>query len=80
MLRSIINYLLFIGYILVTLSRLVHALVLGKETNDYNKLFAQILLTHNYEPESILVEFENATLKSTKKMFPSAIQFGNFEL
>ena len=38
------------------------------------------MLKHDYEPESILVDFENATLKSTKTMFPDAIQLGNFQL
>ena len=59
---------------------LVYALLIGKETNDYKNFFEQLLLKHDNEPESILVDFENATLKSTKTMFPDAIQFGNFEL
>ena len=59
---------------------LVYALLIGKETNDYNKFFEQLLLKHDYEPESILVDFENATLNSTKKMFADAIQLGNFKL
>ena len=59
---------------------LIYVLLIGKEINDYNKFFEQLLLKHDYEPESILVDFENATLKSTKTMFPDAIQHGNFEL
>ena len=55
---------------------LIYVLLIGKETNDYNKFFEQLLLKHDYEPESILVDFENATLKSTKTMFPDAIQLG----
>lgn len=57
---------------------LVYVLLIGKETNDYNKVFEQLLLKHDYEPESILVDFEAATLKSTKLMFPDAVQIGNF--
>ena len=59
---------------------LVYALLVEKETNNYNKFFEQLLLTHDYESESILANFGNATLKSTKGMFSDAIQFGNFEL
>ena len=33
---------------------LVYALLIGKETNDYNKFFEQLLLKHDNEPESIL--------------------------
>ena len=59
---------------------MVYALFIGKKANDYNKFFEQLLLKHNYEPESILIDFENATLKSTKAMFSDAIQLVNFEL
>ena len=44
---------------------LVYALLIGKETKDYNRFFEQLLLKHDYEPGSILVDFENATLKLT---------------
>jgi hypothetical protein len=57
---------------------LVYVLFIGKATDDYNSLFEQLLLHYDYEPESILVDFESATLKSTKAMFPEAIQIGNF--
>ena len=57
---------------------LIYVLLIGKETNDYNKLFEQLLLKHDYEPASILVGFESATLKSTRSMFPDAVQIGNF--
>ena len=59
---------------------LVYALLIGKETNDYSQFYEQLLLKHDYESESVLVDFENATPKSTKAMFPDTIQFGNFEL
>ena len=62
------------------ISPLVYALLIGKETNDYNKFFEQLLLKHDYEPESILVDFENAALKSTKIIFSDAIQLSNFKL
>jgi hypothetical protein len=57
---------------------LVYVLLIGKGTDDYNSLFEQLLLKYDYEPESILVDFESATLKSTKALFPDAIQTGNF--
>jgi hypothetical protein len=57
---------------------LVYVLLIGKEINDYNNFFEQLLLQHEYEPESILVDFERATLRSTKTMFPDAVQIGDF--
>jgi hypothetical protein len=57
---------------------LVYVLLNGKDTNDYNNFFGQLLLHYDYEPESILIDFESATWKSTKVMFPDAIQIGDF--
>ena len=57
---------------------LVYVLLIGKSTDDYNDFFEQLLLQYDYEPESILVDFENATLKSIKTMFPNATPVGNF--
>ena len=57
---------------------LVYPLLIGKKTIDYNKFFEQLLLKHDYEPESMLVDFENATLKSAEATFPDTIQLGNF--
>ena len=56
---------------------LVYVLLIGKDTNDYNSFFEQLLLQHDYQPESILLDFESATLKSCRAMFPDAIQIGN---
>ncbi|CAF1356503.1 unnamed protein product [Rotaria sordida] len=56
---------------------LVYVLLIGKDTNDYNKFFEQLMLHYDYDPESILVGFESGTLKSTKAVFPDAIQIGN---
>jgi hypothetical protein len=55
---------------------LVYVLLIGKETKDYNNFFEQLLLQYEYEAESILIDFESATLKSTKMNFPDAIQIG----
>jgi hypothetical protein len=57
---------------------LIYVLLIGKDTNDYDNFFEQLLLQHEYQPESILVDFESATLKSSKLMFPDAIQIGSF--
>ncbi len=59
-------------------SFLLYMFYLLENTNDYNNFFEQLLLKHDYEPESILVDFECATLKSTKLMFPDAVQIGIF--
>lgn len=58
---------------------LIYGLLIGKSADSYNKFFEQILLHGDYEPESILVDFEIATLKSIKLMFPDASQIGNLE-
>ena len=78
--KAIINYFAIHEMYSCQIIPLLYALLIGKETNDDNKFFEQLLLKHDYKPESILVDFENATLKSTKTMFPDAIQFSSFEL
>jgi hypothetical protein len=57
---------------------LVYVLLIGKNTDDYDKFFEQLLSHYDYEPESILVDFESATLKSTNSIFPQAVQIGKF--
>ncbi|CAF1136196.1 unnamed protein product [Adineta steineri] len=55
---------------------LVYVLLIGKATEDYNDFFEQLLLLHDFEPESILVDYEIATLKSIRKNFPDAQPIG----
>jgi hypothetical protein len=57
---------------------LVYVLLIEEATDDYDGFFEQLLLQYDYKPESILVDFENATLKSIETMFPDAVQKGNF--
>ncbi|CAF1195693.1 unnamed protein product [Adineta ricciae] len=59
---------------------LVYALLIGKNTKDYDRLFEQLLLHHDYQPESILIDFESATLKSSKSLFPQAAQIGKINV
>lgn len=56
---------------------LVYVLLIGKSTDNYNDFFEQLLLQHDFQPESILVDFESATLKSIKTNFPNAHPIGN---
>jgi len=57
---------------------LVYVLLIGKAAEDYNDFFEQLLLLHDFEPESILVDYEIATLKSIRTKFPDAQPIGNF--
>ena len=57
---------------------LVYVLLIGKSIDDYDRFLEQLLLQYDYEPESILVDFESATLKSTTIIFPDAVQIGKF--
>nr|CAF1647290.1 unnamed protein product [Rotaria sordida] len=55
-------------------SSFLYVLLIGKDIKDYNNFFKQLLLHYDYEPNSVLVDFESATLKSTKAIFSDAIQ------
>jgi hypothetical protein len=56
---------------------LVHGLLVGKTTADYDDFFWRIKETEEYNPESILTDFESATIKSIKNSFPNAIHIGH---
>jgi len=55
---------------------LVYALLIGKKAADYDQFFETLLLEFDLDPDSILIDFEQATIKSITKLFPDAIQQG----
>ena len=55
----------------------VYALLVEKDASGANNCFQQLLLKYDYEAKSILVYFESATLKWTKKNSPGPTQIGN---
>ncbi|CAF4363303.1 unnamed protein product [Rotaria sp. Silwood2] len=55
---------------------LVYGLLIGKATEDYNQFFEIILKQNDYDPESILTDFEAATLKSVHMLFPNVLHKG----
>ena len=55
---------------------LVYALLVGKKATDYDRLFEKLLLEFDFDPHSILLDFEQATINSITKLFPDAVQKG----
>ena len=56
---------------------LVYGLLIGKKTADYDQFFEKILEKDNFDPESILTDFEAATIKSVNSLFPNVLHKGN---
>ena len=57
---------------------LVYGLLIGKSSNDYNFFFQKILEQDNFQPDSIMTDFETGTIKSVKEMLPNVLHKGNF--
>ena len=55
---------------------LVYALLIGKSFDDYNQFFELILQQDDFAPESILTDFESATIKSVHTLFPNILHKG----
>ena len=55
---------------------LVYGLLIGKKTEDYNDFFRIIMDRDDFNPETILTDFEAATLKSVKGLFPGILHKG----
>jgi hypothetical protein len=58
---------------------LVYALLIGKKATDYDQFFEKLLLEFDFNPDSILIDFEQATVKSITRLFPDAIQKGTHD-
>ncbi|CAF4368619.1 unnamed protein product [Rotaria sp. Silwood2] len=50
---------------------LVYGLLIGKSTNDYNLFFEKVLEQDDFQPQSIMTDFEAGTIKSVKEMLPN---------
>lgn len=49
---------------------LVHGLLVGKSTKDYNNFLKKVLEQDDFNPESIQTDFKSGTLKSIKQSLP----------
>jgi hypothetical protein len=56
---------------------LVYGLLIGKKTSDYDQFFERVMETGDFNPESILTDFESATIKSVKSLLPNVVHKGN---
>ena len=56
---------------------LVYGLLIGKHTDDYNFFFQKVLEQDNFQPETIMTDFESGTIKSVKEMLPNVVHKGN---
>ena len=59
---------------------LVYGLLIGKKASDYDNFFELVMEHGDFNPESILTDFESGTIKSVKSLFPRALHKGNFSL
>ncbi|CAF1394457.1 unnamed protein product [Rotaria sp. Silwood1] len=55
---------------------LVCGLLIGKNSEDYNLFFEKVLVQDNFQPESIMTDFETGTIKSVKDMWPNVLHKG----
>ncbi|CAF4128120.1 unnamed protein product [Rotaria magnacalcarata] len=53
-----------------TIIPLVYGLLIGKSNNDYNLFFEKIFEQDDFQPESIMTDFETGTIKSVKEKLP----------
>jgi hypothetical protein len=59
-----------------TVIPLVYSLLIGKHTDDYNGFFEKVFEQDDFRPESILTDYEPATIKSVKAFFPNLLHKG----
>ena len=59
---------------------LVYGLLIGKDSGDYNEFFRKLFEQDNFQPESIMTDFESGTIKSVREMLPNALHKGKFYL
>ncbi|CAF1345379.1 unnamed protein product [Rotaria sordida] len=57
---------------------LVYGLLIGKSAEDYNSFFEKVLVQDNFQPESIMTDFETGTIKSVREMLPNVLHKGCF--
>ncbi|CAM4928514.1 unnamed protein product [Rotaria socialis] len=52
---------------------LVYGLLVGNKTTDYDHFFRRIMDEDDFDPETILSDFEAATIKSINSLFPNIV-------
>ena len=57
---------------------LVYGVLIGKSHTDYNSFFDKVLQQDNFQPQSIMTDFETGTIKSVKEMLPNVVHKGKF--
>ncbi|CAF2833416.1 unnamed protein product [Rotaria sp. Silwood2] len=57
---------------------LVCGLLIGKSSQDYNLFFDKVLAQDNFQPKSIMTDFETGTIKSVKDMLSNVLHKGTF--
>lgn len=55
---------------------LIYALLLGKKSADYDQFFESLCSKYQFDPDSILLDFEQATINSVTKFFPNSAKKG----
>ncbi|CAF3085956.1 unnamed protein product [Rotaria sp. Silwood2] len=55
---------------------LVYGLLIGKSNDDYNQFFEKLFEQENFQPESIMTDYEGGTIKSVKEMLPNVLHKG----
>ncbi|CAF1516519.1 unnamed protein product [Rotaria sordida] len=55
---------------------LVYGLLIGKSAQDYNSSFEKVLVQDNFQPESIMTDFETGTINSVREMLPNVLHKG----
>ncbi|CAF4780521.1 unnamed protein product [Rotaria sp. Silwood1] len=55
---------------------LVYGLLIGKSNDDYNQFFEKLFEQDNFQPESIMTDYEGGTIKSVKEMLPNVLHKG----
>ncbi|CAF3296488.1 unnamed protein product [Rotaria socialis] len=71
-------YQLFTLHAMMTnsITPLVYGLLIGKSAEDYNLFFEKVSKQDNFQPESIMTDFETGTIKSVKDMLPNILHRG----
>ncbi|CAF4950134.1 unnamed protein product, partial [Rotaria magnacalcarata] len=71
-------YQLFTLHSMMTnaITPLVYGLLTGKSAEDYNLFIEKMLEQDNFQPESIMTDFETGTIKLVKDMLPNILHKG----
>ena len=56
---------------------LVYGLLVAKNSADYERFFQCIMEEEDFNPESILTDFDAATIKAINSSFPNVSRKGN---